>query len=172
MFSSIRMTYRKQLWISQPCAPVLWGELCSSIHGWMLHDSHHSDRFVLSTDLSFYVFYDITHLYYVSKFVTNFVFAFSLDSNRHKIFHLLVFLLPDLEPKPFAWCEWPLHMHWQIIVSHNLVTEIKKMLTHSQICTQIPFQWDMTSKDSICLSIPPVMQELLPFLRLNLISVQ
>jgi len=55
-------------------------------------------------------------------------------------------------------------------MSHNLVSEIKKTLTHAKICTQIAFHQDMTSKIQICLSIPVVTQEPLAWLHSNLIS--
>jgi len=67
-FSSISMMYHKQFQISQPCARGLCRELYSWIHGWMEHVSHRSDWYVLSTDRSFYVTYDITHLNFVSIF--------------------------------------------------------------------------------------------------------
>jgi len=62
------MTYQTQFAISQPCAHSLCGELCSWIPGWMRHDSHHSVRFVMSTDRSFYDTYGITHSNFVSIF--------------------------------------------------------------------------------------------------------
>jgi len=60
-FSSIPMTYHKQFQISEPCAWDLCGELCSWIQGWMQHEGHHSDNFILNTDCSVYDSYDITH---------------------------------------------------------------------------------------------------------------
>jgi hypothetical protein len=58
-------------------------------------------------------------------------------------------------------------MHRRIIVSHNLVTEIKKELTHSKIGKQIAFHIDMRSKITVCLSVPPLMLEPSPCLRPN-----
>ena len=62
-------------------------------------------------------------------------------------------------------------MDRQIIMSHNLVTQIKNMLTCSNNGTQIAFQRDVMSKIRIRLSIPPMTQELSPSLRSNPISV-
>jgi len=67
-FFSISMTYHKQFQLSQPCAPGLCGDLCSSIHTWIYHDSCPSDQFVMRTDHSFYDTYNITHLNFVSTF--------------------------------------------------------------------------------------------------------
>ena len=62
-------------------------------------------------------------------------------------------------------------MHRRIMMSHNLVTEIKKKVTHSKIGKQIAFHQDMKSKMIIYISIPPQMQEPSPFLSLNPKSV-
>jgi len=67
-FSAISMTYHNEFPKSQPCEPGVYGELGSWMEESMQHDSHHSDKFVLSTDRSFYNWYDITHLNFVSKF--------------------------------------------------------------------------------------------------------
>jgi len=48
----------------------------------------------------------------------------------------------DLDSRTFTWCVRPLHMHRQIIMSHNLVTEIKKKLTRSEIVKQLAFHCD------------------------------
>ena len=52
-----------------------------------------------------------------------------------------------------------MHIHRPIMVSHNLVTEIKDQLTCNKICTQIAFHRVMTSKSQICHFIPPMTQE-------------
>jgi len=83
----------------------------------------------------------------------------------------LVVLWCDLEFMTLEWCVWPLHMHRWIIISHNLVTEIKTKLTRSKIETQIAFHSSTSSKFSIWLSIPPLMQELSSFLCPNPISI-
>jgi len=54
---------------------------------------------------------------------------------------------------------------------HNLVSEIKKKLTPNKIVTQIAFQKDMTSKITICISIPLQTQEASPYLLPNLVSI-
>jgi hypothetical protein len=65
----------------------------------------------------------------------------------------------DFGSRAFAWCIGPLHMHRRIIMSHNVVTEIKKMLTQSKIGTVIAFHRDVTSQIPICLSLSPLIQE-------------
>jgi len=40
--------------------------------------------------------------------------------------NVLAVLQPDLDSGTFTWCVRPLHMHRRIIMSHNLVSEIKK----------------------------------------------
>ena len=72
----------------------------------------------------------------------------------------LALLQPDSDSGTFTWYVRHMHMHRRNIMSHNLVTKIKKMLTHSKIGAQIAFHWDMTSKMTICLSIPPLMEKL------------
>jgi len=62
-------------------------------------------------------------------------------------------------------------MHRCIVMSQNLVTEIKKNLTRSKIGTQIAFHRDTTVKIQICLFIPPQTQEPSPSHRLILISI-
>jgi len=56
-------------------------------------------------------------------------------------------------------------------MSHNLVTEIKKSLSCSKIVTGITFPIELTSKVTICLSIPPVTLKLSTSLCPNLICV-
>jgi len=87
------------------------------------------------------------------------------------IWSLLVILQPDLVSCTLAWHGRPLHIHKQIMMSHNLVTEIKKTLACSTVGTRIAFQIDMTSLIAICLSIPQAMHELSTFLCRNPISV-
>jgi len=67
--SSIVMTYHEEFYISQPCAPGLCGELWSLMSAQMPHDGHHSERFIVSTDCSFYDLYDITDLNFVITFL-------------------------------------------------------------------------------------------------------
>ena len=62
-------------------------------------------------------------------------------------------------------------MHTQIIISHNLVTEIKEMLTCRKICKQIVFHQDRMSKITVGITIHPMMQELSPCLRPNLKTI-
>ena len=64
-----------------------------------------------------------------------------------------------------------MHMHRRSIMSYNMVTEIKKKLTHSKIGIQIAFHEDKTAKLTFYLSIPRVRKEPSPILRPNPISI-
>jgi len=85
--------------------------------------------------------------------------------------NVLAVIKLDLDSRPFAWCVRLLFIHRQIIMSHNSVTAIKKMLTHRQIGTQIAFHRDMMSKIQICFCVPSLTQEPSQGLHLNLISI-
>jgi len=80
---------------------------------------------------------------------------------------MLAILLPDLDSGTFTSCIQPLHMHRRIIMSHNLITEIKRKLKLSNIGKQIAFHHDLMSKITDFQSIPQQMQELSPCLRPN-----
>jgi hypothetical protein len=56
-------------------------------------------------------------------------------------------------------------------MSHNLVTEIKKKLSHTTIGTQLAFHRDIMSKIQFLLLISPLMQEPSSFLCLNPMSI-
>lgn len=77
---------------------------------------------------------------------------------------IVVFCQPDVESGTFVLCIVLLNIHRKIIMSHDMVTEIKKILSCSEIETQCAFQCDTTSKIAICLFIPPVMQERSPLI--------
>jgi len=62
-------------------------------------------------------------------------------------------------------------MHWWIIMSQNLVTEIMPKLTRSKIGIPIAFDGDMLSKIAICASRLLTMNTPLQFLRLEPIPV-
>ena len=62
-------------------------------------------------------------------------------------------------------------MHRQIIMSHNLVTEISIKQRCSKISKQVAVHWDLTSKITDCQSISPQMQKLSPCLHPNQKSV-
>ena len=64
------------------------------------------------------------------------------------------YLLPYLESGPFTWCVCPLHIHKQILMSHNRVAEVKKKLTQSKIGTQLVFHSNMLPKIQFCLLFP------------------
>jgi len=57
-------------------------------------------------------------------------------------------LQPTLDFITFTLCVRLLHMHSRIIMSHNLVTEIKPKLTRSKMGKQLAFHRDLTSKST------------------------
>jgi len=63
---------------------------------------------------------------------------------------MLVIHQPELDPGILAWRKQPLHIHRRIIMSHNLVTEIKEKLTHSEMGKTNAFPRDMSTKIAIC----------------------
>jgi len=67
--------------------------------------------------------------------------------------NVLAIVEPDLDSRTLTCCVWPLHIHRQIIVSHDLVPEIETTMTGSKIGTQMAFREDMTLKIPICSSI-------------------
>jgi len=77
----------------------------------------------------------------------------------------------DLISRTLAWPIRPLHMHEQIIMSHNLVTEISQKLTCSEMCAGIAFEIDTSSLMPICLFSPPAIQEHSPCPRRYPISI-
>ena len=56
-------------------------------------------------------------------------------------------------------------------MSHNLVTEIKKMLTHGEIGTPITFHRDMSSIITNCAGSVQMTNEPLQYVHLNPIPV-
>jgi len=84
---------------------------------------------------------------------------------------VLVVLQSVMESKHSGWFKQPLQMHQWIIGSHNLVPEIKKMVTPSEIGTRIAFQWAIRPNNSIYLLVAPAVQVPLPFLRPNMTSI-
>jgi len=85
--------------------------------------------------------------------------------------NVLAVLQCNLDSRTFTLCIRPLHIHWRIIMSHNLVTEIKKKLTSSKIGKQLAFHRDQRSKITVCISIVPQTQKPSPSLRRNQISI-
>jgi hypothetical protein len=83
----------------------------------------------------------------------------------------MAILQPNWDSRTFTWCVQPLHMYRRIIVSYNVVTEIKEKLTRSKIGEQLAFHDDQTSKITVCTPILPQRQEPSPSLRRNLIPV-
>jgi len=53
--------------------------------------------------------------------------------------NVMVILQRCLDFRTFTWCVRPLQMHRGIIMSHNLVTELKQKQTRSKIGKQIAF---------------------------------
>jgi len=84
---------------------------------------------------------------------------------------MLAILQPESVSRTFACCICHLHQHSRNMMSDNLVTEMKKMLTHGKIGTKIAFCKDLMSKIQICLIIFPMMQELSPCLDPKPISI-
>jgi hypothetical protein len=85
--------------------------------------------------------------------------------------NVLAVLQSQLISRTSTWCVRPLYMHRWIIMTHTLVTEIKKKLTQSDIGKHLAFHRDKTSKITVCLSILPQMQEPSPSLCRNPISI-
>jgi hypothetical protein len=85
--------------------------------------------------------------------------------------NVMTVLQPDLDFRTFTWCVRPLHMHSRIIMSHNVVTEIKQKLTHSKIGKHLASHRDQTPKSTVCTSIVPQTQEPSPSLCQNAISI-
>jgi len=104
-------------------------------------------------------------------FVSNIALLSHLKAISKQKSNMLAIMKSDLDSRHFAWCVQSLHMHRRIIMSHNLVTEIKNNLTCSKIRTQIAFHRYLTSKIQIYLVIPPLTQKPSPCLRLNSISM-
>jgi len=94
-----------------------------------------------------------------------------LTVTRKEKSNLLAVLQSDLDSRNPSWCVGPFKMHRWIIMSHNLVTEIKEILTRSKIGTQFASHRDMMSKIQICLYIIPMMQGPSPCLRPDTISI-
>jgi len=164
------MTNHKQFNLPEPCAPGLCEELCCEIYGLIPHDSCHADGFVLSTNRFFYEsMARMTSLTYILLvyFITNVSFVFSLNPKGEQKSSWFAILQPDLNSGTLAWWVRRRHMHRRIIMSRNLVTKTQKKLTESKIGRQIAFHRDMTSKMSICVSIPPLAEEPSPCLRPN-----
>jgi len=84
---------------------------------------------------------------------------------------VMAVIQPNFDSRTFTWSVRPLHIHRRIIMSHNLVTQIKKKLTHSKISKQLAFHHDQMSKITVCTSIVEQTQELSPSLRQNPISI-
>ena len=62
-------------------------------------------------------------------------------------------------------------MHRQLIMSHNLFTDIKNQLTRRKIVTYISFYQDMKSTIPLCISISLQNKGMLRYVRPNLISI-
>jgi len=85
--------------------------------------------------------------------------------------NVMAVIQPDLDFRTFTSCVPPLHMHRQIIMPHNLVTQIMPKLTRSKIGKQLAFHRDQTSKGTVCTYILPQTLEPSPSLCLNPISI-
>jgi len=168
---AISLTYREHLSNSWPCAPGPCGELCSWMHEQMHHDGRHSSQLVLRIDHFLYDSYDITDLNYVSEFCLSFSFGFWLNSNWHDNIKFIDRYSMRFEVKNLSVAYPTLHMHRRIIMSHNLVAEIKSQLPHCKIRTLIALWWDTSSNNPVCLFTPPATKEPSPFICPNSIFI-
>jgi hypothetical protein len=107
--------------------------------------------------------------YYISSLILLFLFHLIVTCRIKS--NVMAVLQPYLDFRTFTWCVRPLHMHRRIIMSQNLVTDIKQKLTRSPIGKQLAFHHDQTSKSTVCTSIVPQTQEPSPSLRRNPISI-
>jgi len=166
------MTYYNQFSTSQPCEPHLCRQLHYWIHGWMLHDSRHEDRFGLSADRTFCNSYDITDLTFHWDILLLILFLLShFTLIDQTILSSLVVLQPDLKSSTCTWLVWLLHIHTRINLSHTVVTPIKLKLTHSTIGNRRTFLPDMTSTITTWLSIPRGMLDPATWFCPDLISI-
>jgi len=138
----------------------------------MQHEGHYADRLGLHTEPSFFNTYDISHFTSYSSISSLIVFVLShLTETVLVPCSVLVVMQANVDTKLFAWYIPPFHMHWQIILSHSLVTEIKLKLTGSKIGSWIAFLLDRMSNRVLFLSILPVTHGPSPFLRPNSIVI-
>jgi len=107
--------------------------------------------------------------YYISSLILLWLCHFTVTCRKKR--NVLAVLQCDLDSRNFTWCIEPSHMCRRIIMSHNLVTEIKKKLIHSKIGKQLAFHCNQTSKITVCISIHPQTQEPSPSLCRNPISI-
>jgi len=84
---------------------------------------------------------------------------------------ILVILQPDLQSHTFAWCVRLLHMHRQIVMSHNLATGSINQLTQSKSCTPIAFRIDWMSRIVNCIRIAHATNRLSPLFHLYPIAI-
>jgi len=98
------------------------------------------------------------------------VLLYRLTVTGNTIYRSLFINQYNLESRRLAWLVWPLHTQWRNLLSHTLVTEIQKTLTCNKVGLQIAFTRVTSSKISIWLSTPPVMQVPSSCLRPNAIS--
>jgi hypothetical protein len=125
-FSPISLMYHKQPSNSRPCAANLSGELCSWMHGLMQRVGCHSSMFGLRIDRSIDESYAITDITLVCIFHHKFRFPFNITVTDKMIYHSVVVNQLEWESRMIGRPVWPLHTHWRIIMSHNLVNEIHK----------------------------------------------
>jgi hypothetical protein len=85
--------------------------------------------------------------------------------------NVMATLQPDLDFRTFTWWVRPLHMHRGILISYNLVTEIKQNLTRIKIGKQLTFHRDQTSKSTVCTTILLRTKDPSPSLHRNPISI-
>jgi len=72
-----------------------------------------------------------------------------------------------LEFRTFVWPVRLLHLHSGTIVSHNVVTEIKKIVSCNKIDTAITFCGNMSSIITYCTGCVQVTNEAIKYVNLN-----
>jgi hypothetical protein len=112
---SVRRVMQLDTWMN-----TAWRLLFRSIHhaNWPLllwHIWHHSLKFCLPI------------LSVILLLLCQLTVTCRIKSN------VMAVLQPDLDFRTFTWSVRPLHMHRRIIMSHNMVTEIKQKVTRRKI---------------------------------------
>jgi hypothetical protein len=113
------------------------------------------------------------HSLQLCKYILSLIllFLYYLTVTWRKKPNILAVLQCNCNSRMFIWWVQLLHMHIWIIMTHNLVTEIKKKLTGSNIGKQLSFHHYQTSTISVCICILPRTQESSPSVRQNPISI-
>jgi len=90
---------------------------------------------------------------------------------RHDDIALICCQSTSLESRTFVRPLGPLHMHKRIIMAHNVVTEIQKILTCVKVDTPITFGADMSSITTCCTGCIQMTYKPIQYVHLNPFSV-